>query len=121
RMQEVLDRSYVSTGLARFDRALAWAKLSLDALVTNQGMRGIWAGLPWFNDYWGRDSFISLAGATMWLGNFKAAREILLDFAAKQDTDTASTYYGRIPNLITPKETIYNTVDGTPRFVNAAW
>jgi glycogen debranching enzyme len=121
RMQDILDRSYVSTGRPKFDKALAWAKLSLDALVTNQGMRGIWAGLPWFNDYWGRDSFISLAGATIWLGNFKAAREILLDFAAKQDTDGASAYYGRIPNLITPKETIYNTVDGTPRFVNAAW
>ena len=121
RMQEILDRSFVSTGQPKFNKALAWAKLSLDALVTNQGMRGIWAGLPWFNDYWGRDSFISLAGATIWLGNFKAAREILTDFAAKQDTDNASTYYGRIPNLITPKETIYNTVDGTPRFVSVAW
>ncbi len=121
RMQDLLDRSCVSTGNAQLDKALSWAKLSLDALVTNQGMKGIWAGLPWFNDYWGRDSFISLAGATLWLGNFEEARRILLDFAAKQDTDSAGTYYGRIPNLITPKETTYNTADGTPRFVNAAY
>ncbi len=121
RMQEVLNGSYVKTSSETFDKALAWAKLSLNALITNQGMRGIWAGLPWFNDYWGRDSFISLPGATLWLGDFKTAREILLDFAAKQDTDSTSTNYGRIPNLITPKETVYNTADGTPWFVNAVF
>lgn len=64
RMQTLLDTSFVSTGNEKFDKALAWAKLSLNALVTDQGMKGIWAGLPWFNNYWGRDTFISLAGAT---------------------------------------------------------
>lgn len=118
RMQEILDRSRITTNESKFDKALAWAKLSIDALITNQGMKGIWAGLPWFNDYWGRDSFISLAGAALWLGDFATARQILLDFAAKQDTDTTSSNYGRIPNLITTKETIYNTADGTPWFVH---
>lgn len=121
RMQKILDDSYVATNDKKFDKALAWAKLSLDALITDQGMKGIWAGLPWFNNYWGRDSFISLAGATLWLGNFKAARKILLDFAAKQELDSSSTNYGRIPNLITPASTIYNTADGTPCFVFAAY
>ncbi len=121
RMQKILDDSYVATNDKKFDKALAWAKLSLNALITEQGMKGILAGLPWFNNYWCRDSFISLAGATLWLGNFKAAREILLDFAAKQDLDSSSTNYGRIPNLITPVSTIYNTADGTPCFVFAAY
>jgi glycogen debranching enzyme len=121
RMQEILDRSRMTTNEPEFDKALAWAKLSADALITNQGMKGIWAGLPWFNDYWGRDSFISLAGAALWLGDFATARQILLDFAAKQDTDTTSTNYGRIPNLITTKETIYNTADGTAWFVHGVY
>jgi predicted glycogen debranching enzyme len=121
RMQEILDRSRIVSDNSELDRALAWAKLSIDALVTDQGMKGIWAGLPWFNNYWGRDSFISLAGATLWQGNFADARQILLDFAAKQDTDSASTNYGRIPNLVAPKETIYNTADGTPWFVHGVF
>lgn len=117
RMQAVLNRSFIHTGNERIDKAIAWAKLSLDALITNQGMKGIWAGLPWFDDYWGRDTFVSLPAAALWSGDFGTARKILLDFAARQDTDSASTNFGRIPNLITPKETIYNTADGTPRFV----
>lgn len=121
RMQEILDRSHVTSGNTTFDEALAWAKLSLDALITDQGIKGIWAGLPWFDNYWGRDSFISLPAATLWQGDFETARQILLDFAAKQDTDSTSTNYGRIPNLIIPKETIYNTADGTPWFVNAVF
>ncbi len=116
RMQEVLNKSYFSSGDERLDKAVAWAKLSFDALLSDQGMKGIWAGLPWFNDYWGRDSFISLPAA-LYIGDFKRARQIILDFAAKQELDSTSTNYGRIPNLITPKEVIYNTADGTPLFV----
>ncbi|MGB6033030.1 MAG: hypothetical protein WBH55_09360, partial [Bacteroidota bacterium] len=57
RMQRLLDRTHTETGDASYDRALAWAKLSLDALVMNHPTRGIYAGLPWFNNYWGRDTF----------------------------------------------------------------
>jgi len=121
RMQKLLEDSFVRTGDLDFDKALSWAKLSADALITNQGMKGIWAGLPWFNNYWGRDSFISLPGAALLLGNFENAKQILIDYAAKQDTDSTSTNFGRIPNLITPTETIYNTADGTPWFVSAAF
>lgn len=121
RMQKLLDDSFVRTGNPDFDKALAWAKLSVDALITHQGMMGIWAGLPWFNNYWGRDSFISLPGAALLVGNFENAKQILLDYAAKQDTNSESKNFGRIPNLITPTETIYNTADGTPWFVSAAF
>lgn len=120
RMERLLSASLVNTDDARFDKALAWAKLSLDALMMNQGSHGIFAGLPWFNDYWGRDTFISLPGATLVTGRFAEARQILLSFASFQNTDTASTDYGRIPNLVTTTEKAYNTADGTPRFVIAA-
>ncbi len=120
RMERLLASSSVSTGLARFDRALAWAKLSLDALIMNQGTRGIFAGLPWFNNYWGRDTFIALPGATLVTGRFRLAREILRSFAQFQQTDSLSTDYGRIPNLVTISEKAYNTADGTPRFIMMA-
>jgi glycogen debranching enzyme len=119
RMERLLNRSYARTGNARFDKALRWAKISLDALVMHQLKRGIFAGLPWFDNYWGRDSFIALSGATLVTGSFGDAREILLSFAEWQDTNASQTTYGRIPNLVTTSSIAYNTADGTPRFVIA--
>ncbi|MDE3057169.1 MAG: hypothetical protein KGJ59_04350 [Bacteroidota bacterium] len=122
RMESLLRRSFTETDNSRFNKALAWAKLSLDALIMNQAQegtptKGIFAGLPWFNNYWGRDTFISLPGATYVTGNFKDARKILLSFSRFQEKDPASANYGRIPNIINPNSLAYNTADGTPRFV----
>ncbi len=122
RMEKLLRASYIKTNDDELDMALMWAKLSLDALIMNQSqsgipVKGIFAGLPWFNNYWGRDSFISLPGATYVTGNFKEAREILLSFARFQEKDSSSTNYGRIPNIVTPTSIAYNTADGTPWFV----
>ncbi len=120
RMEHLLRQTLVRTGNARFDKALAWAKLSMDALVMNQGTLGIFAGLPWFNNYWGRDTFISLPGALLVTGRFAEAKQILRSFASFQKTDPASSDYGRIPNIVTINDTAYNTADGTPRFVMMA-
>ncbi len=120
RMEQLLNETWVETADERFDKALAWAKFSLDALIMNQVTKGIFAGLPWFNNYWGRDTFISLPGATLVTGRFTEAKEILRSFAAYQQTDTSSTDYGRIPNIVTTTDKAYNTADGTPRFVMMA-
>jgi len=117
RLEELLLRTYVQTDSDSLNQALSWAKISMDALVMNQDKRGIFAGLPWFNDYWGRDTFISLPGALLVTGQFKQARQILKDFGTYQLTDTVDPLYGRIPNRIRPDEVIYNTADGTPWFV----
>lgn len=122
RMESLLRRSFVQTENSDFNKALAWAKLSLDALIMNQTQsgiptKGIFAGLPWFDNYWGRDTFISLPGATYVTGNFNEAKNILLSFARFQEKDSTSTNYGRIPNIINPNSLAYNTADGTPRFV----
>ncbi len=119
RLEKILARSECRTDNPRLDKALAWAKISIDALVMNQRKKGIFAGLPWFDDYWGRDSFISLPGAALVTGDFADAREILRSFAGWQDTNSGSTTYGRIPNLVTASTMAYNTADGTPRFVMA--
>ena len=47
----------------------------------------------------------------------KLAKEILLNFARFQNNDPESKYFGRIPNRAQPTGIIYNTTDGTPRFV----
>ncbi|MBI3586233.1 MAG: hypothetical protein HY088_03780 [Ignavibacteriales bacterium] len=119
RIERVLNNSYVRTNDERFDKALRWAIVSMDALIMNQMKKGIFAGLPWFANYWGRDSFISLPGATLVTGNFPDAKEILRSFAEWQETNPKSPNYGRIPNIVTTSTMQYNTVDGTPRFIMA--
>ncbi|MGL4779920.1 MAG: amylo-alpha-1,6-glucosidase, partial [Bacteroidales bacterium] len=99
------------------DRALSWIILTTDQLVTEQQGKGIYAGLPWFNEYWGRDMFISMPGATLVTGQFETSRDILRDFSKFQDLDSASITFGRIPNRANLDNILYNTTDGTPRFV----
>jgi predicted glycogen debranching enzyme len=99
------------------DLALKWLILTMDQLITRQQGDGIYAGLPWFNEYWGRDTFIAFPGACLVTGQFDVARNILLSFAEYQNTDTASRYYGRVPNIVNPNNIDYHTTDGTPRFV----
>ena len=119
RMEAVLRHSLVRTDDERLTKALHWAMLSLDALIMHQDRAGIFAGLPWFSNYWGRDTFIALPGATLVTGRYEEAREILHSFAQWQQKDPRSSSYGRIPNLVTPQSIAYNTADGTPWFVIA--
>lgn len=107
----------MKSNLDSLDLAIAWLLLTTDELVTHQQGRGIYAGLPWFNEYWGRDMFISMPGATLINGEFEVTREILADFSRLQDVDPKSPTLGRIPNRANVDGILYNTTDGTPRFV----
>jgi len=119
RMEKLLALEAVNVNKPRIEAALQWAALSMDSLIVDQWGPGIWAGLPWFNNYWGRDSFISFTGAVVTSGQFSLARDILRSFAKFQLTDEASPDYGRIPNRVTNNETSYNTADGSLWFVLA--
>jgi glycogen debranching enzyme len=115
---DVLSRSQIETGDPDYDRAVAWAKLTSTFLVVEQFGKGIWAGLPWFKDNWGRDTFIALPGTLLVSGLFDDARDVILNFLRYQDQNPASPTYGRIPNRVTsPTDVIYNTADGTPWLV----
>lgn len=105
------------TNLPQLDRSLAWLTLTTDELINERQGKGIYAGLPWFNEYWGRDMFIAMPGAALVSGQFDCAKEIFTDFAKLQDRDPASATYGRVPNVANLSGVFYNTTDGTPRFV----
>jgi glycogen debranching enzyme len=115
-----LSRASLSTPDADFNRALLWAQASAHSFVVEQYGPGIWAGLPWFRDNWGRDTFIALPGTLLVSGRFDEARTVLDAFAARQQRDPTSPDYGRVPNRVaTNQPTIYNTVDGTPWLLRA--
>ncbi len=111
-----LTTSYLWTNDEHYNRALLWARASAQSFVVNEFGRGIWAGLPWFRDNWGRDTFIVLPGTLLVNGQFATAKEVLDNFLRWQKTsDKSSPLYGRIPNRVAANtDTIYNTADGTP-------
>ncbi|MCP5488423.1 MAG: glycogen debranching protein [Verrucomicrobia bacterium] len=110
-----LKQSRLTTGQADYDKALAWAKLTSYFLVSDEFGKGIWAGLPWFKNNWGRDTFIALPGTLLVTGMFDEARKVITDFFRYQDTNPKSPTYGRVPNRVQSKtDIIYNTTDGTP-------
>lgn len=121
RIQDDIGRNELYTNIPELTDAITWAQISLDALITRQRGPGIWAGLPWFNNYRGRDTFISFAGALLVSGKFDEARNILKSFSDFQLKDEEDSWYGRIPNLVTNKEVIYNTTDVTWWFVREAY
>jgi glycogen debranching enzyme len=121
RTADLLDRVGIAAHDNDYRLALQWAAASVDALIMNQLGRGIFAGLHWFPNYWGRDTFIALPGACLVRGEFDTAREILESFAAFQEADESSLLFGRIPNLAMPGEVYYNTADGTWWFVREAY
>lgn len=115
-----LSAAVLRTPDAVYNRALLWAQASAHSFVVQQYGPGIWAGLPWFRDNWGRDTFIALPGTLLVSGRFEEARAALAAFAERQQRDPTSPDYGRVPNRVaTNQPTIYNTVDGTPWLLRA--
>lgn len=119
---DLVTRSHLWTSDADYNRALTWAKLTSIFLVTEEFGKGIWAGLPWFKDNWGRDTFIALPGTLLVSGLFDEARDVFRNFARWQNTDKKSKDYGRVPNRVAgPRDIIYNTTDGTPWFIREVY
>lgn len=122
-----LDNFNLDTGDAPFNDAAKWASFSAWLLTTDienaDGVnKGIWAGLPWFCDNWGRDTFISLCGTLLVTGCYQEARSVLIGFSKFQNKDPSSKEYGRIPNRYRNEhDVIYNTIDGNLYFIRALW
>ena len=115
-----LTRSYLATSDKQYNQALNWAKAASRLFVVEEFGTGIWAGLPWFRDNWGRDTFIALPGTLLVSGQFDDAKAVLANFARYQNLKRDKEY-GRIPNRVAAGDSIiYNTVDGTPWMLREA-
>lgn len=105
------------------NKSLYWAQQSgLNLCAGSKDSCGIWAGLPWFRDNWGRDTFISIPGIFLVNGFFEEAKRVLKCFILHQMKDPESNNYGRIPNrYVNDNDVIYNTADGNLWFIKALW
>ncbi len=79
------------------------------------GGMSIMAGFPFFGD-WGRDTMIAFYGCTVSIGEDHSAKSILRTFMKY-------CRKGIMPNLFPEgnQEPMYNTVDASLLFINAAW
>jgi hypothetical protein len=111
-----LTKSWLATSDTQYNKALNWARAASRMFVVEEFGTGIWAGLPWFRDNWGRDTFIALPGTLLVSGQFGDARAVLANFARFQNLkEPRDKEYGRVPNRVAAGDSIiYNTVDGTP-------
>ncbi|HOL56747.1 MAG TPA: amylo-alpha-1,6-glucosidase [Spirochaetota bacterium] len=102
-----------------FNIALSHAILSGQTFVMHKNDNiGIWAGYPWFDNNWGRDTFISLPGISLVTGRYEEALHIIETFIKRQCLNKKSPNYGKIPNVIFREDNIlYNTADATPLFI----
>lgn len=125
KLHRELTASYLATSDQAYNKALNWAKASARSFVVEEFGTGIWAGLPWFRDNWGRDTFIALPGTLLVSGRFGQAKAVLQNFARYQNLNEGDKEYGRVPNRVSAEERetakiIYNTVDGTPWMLREA-
>lgn len=112
RKKQLLDCAALTSELGR------QLVLSADAYVVRREStdgKSIIAGYPFFED-WGRDTMISLAGATMITGRLEECRSILRTFAKYVKN-------GLLPNLFPEggENPMYNSADAPLLFVNAVY
>lgn len=91
--QKVYDRlteSYLWTDDDDYNSALMWSKVAGYTMVSEEYGKGIWAGLPWFKDNWGRDTFIALPGILLVTGHFDDAKDVINNFGDFQNQGNLS-------------------------------
>ncbi|MBQ3836513.1 MAG: hypothetical protein II814_05215, partial [Treponema sp.] len=116
--KSLLQKSSFKSQDELFDKALEWAKFSALQFLNKNKTKALWAGLPWFRDYWGRDIFVSVPGSLLLSGNIQEAQALFENFSQFQDTNPRSVTYGRLPNIYRGSgDVIYNTADASLWFV----
>lgn len=68
-----------------FNQAVAWSIAGSYVFLVEEFGKGIWAGLPWFRDNWGRDTFIALPGTLLVSGHFDEAKGVITNFSTYQN------------------------------------
>lgn len=101
------------------NKAITHATVSASSFVmAKNGNIGIWAGYPWFDNCWGRDTFISLPGISFVTGRYEIGSHIIGNFLKYQNNTIDSDSYGKVPNVIFSDDNIlYNTGDATPLLI----
>lgn len=92
-------------------RTFNYSVESMENLIYDKNGLGVIAGHPWFQNYWGRDTFLTTLGMIE-AGMFEESREILRNFAEKEELPSKINTDGGV-------ETDYPRSDTIPLFALA--
>ena len=113
--QKVYSSNILDAPDPAISKAFTSSALCLKNLLHNSddGSLGLFAGYPWFLEFWGRDALWSLLGLVD-SGDFESARKILIDYAKNYDNTKG------LPTLVsTDDEKKYYSNDVDPLFIIA--
>jgi predicted glycogen debranching enzyme len=118
-LENILYKEYVSRTNKRIaDHLDAFKELlvAADSFVVRSpdGSIQIYAGYPWFDHGWGRDTFISMPGLLFVTERYEYAKSVFSFYARQQNKE------GLLPNrILGPATRDYNTADGPLWFIEA--
>ncbi len=120
RMEGILERSYLRLSDSVMTKALAWARLSLDAMIVERAETLAVSSLPWDGSYEGRANLQSLAGIALLSGEYGTAASLLRGWGATQDRAKSPTF-GRIASRLHGSPPEYRGVDVGAWFVRGLY
>ncbi len=121
RMAELLAASFIRTENEEVNGAIAWARLSLNALVVSDSNETVLLpGIPGAESLPGR-SILSNTNALLATGDWETARALLVTYGRAQLFDERLDILGRAPNVVRPRGADeFTTADATPIYLAAA-
>ena len=105
------------SGNKELGQALDWSIFAASQMFMNFNGPGLIAGIPWFEQYWGRDTAISLPGTFLVSGSQENAKLVIENMLRLMDMDPESPSFGRIPNRLDANGVLFNTADALPHFM----
>lgn len=121
RLERLLERTHLRLSDPALTRAIAWMKLSIDALICAGAETLAVAGLPWEGTFSGRENARALAMLGLATGDYAVPRAVARTLAVHQDTVASRASYGRIPDRIGPAGAEYRGADVSPWFVREVY
>ncbi|HYE96129.1 MAG TPA: amylo-alpha-1,6-glucosidase [Rubricoccaceae bacterium] len=120
RMARLLEAAPFVTEDERVNDAVAWARLTLDALQVPDSLHTILlSGIPGIEGGPGPGTLYAL-DAFLATGQWETARRIVTAFGSRQRYDNRIDIFGRAPNEIGPDgEGVYTTADATALFLKS--
>jgi hypothetical protein len=121
RMEALLNKGYLRISDNLLTRAVAWSKLSLDALLVGGEDTLAVSSIPWDGSFDGRANLQSLPGLALVGGEYETAASILRRWAKSQDNQRTRRTYGRIAQKLHASSPVYDGVDVSGWFVRGIY
>ena len=121
RMESLLERSYLRVSDSVLGLAIAWLRLSIDALVVDGSAPMLAGSIPWDGSFDARENLRSFPGIFLAGGESMPAGELLDAWGARMDARPSSKTYGRIAGRVRGASAAYGAIDAAGLYARALY